>query len=180
MRSDFINCGREYIAEALSSELRTARQELGLSRKELSRATGVSVEVIQKYEMTPPLNWTTRLSQLADALGIDLAEYGYAPSDMALLSHKIELSTARMRCMRLKNHYPFENFGRQMQFARVLHGLTQRQLANKLSICHMTVALWEQGFRLLREKKLIAWAEVLGEDAEKWLKLRAAAEKARP
>jgi hypothetical protein len=42
------------------------------------------------------------------------------------------------------------------------------------------VALWELGFRLLREKRLTTWAKVLGEDPEKWLKLRAAAEKVRP
>ena len=180
MRNDLINCGREYIAEVLSSELCLARQDLGLSRKELSKATGVSIKVIQKYEITPPLKWTTRLSQIADALGIDLAEYGYSPPDMARLSHKIAESTARVQCKRLKYHYPFESFGRQLQAARVLHGLTQRQLAKELSICPTTVALWELGFRLLREKRLTAWAEVLGEDLDTWLKLRAAAEKARP
>jgi len=183
MRSDLINCGRAYIAEVLSSDLYTARQELGLSRKDLSKGTGVSIKVIQKYEITPPLKWTTRLSQIADALGIDLAEYGYAPPDMARLSrlsHKIEKSTARVQRKQLKYHYPFEHFGRQLQAARVLHGLTQRQLAKELNICPTTVALWELGFRLLRENRLTAWAEVLGEDLDTWLKLRAAAEKARP
>ena len=180
MRNDLINCGRAYIAEVLSSDLCTARQELGLSRKDLSKATGVSIKVIQKYEITPPLKWTTRLSQIADALGIDLAEYGYAPPDMARLSHKIAESTARVQCKRLKYHYPYEGFGRQLQAARIWHGLTQRQLAQELSICPTTVALWELGFRLLREKRLTAWAEVLGEDPETWLKLRAAAEKTRP
>ena len=180
MRNDLINCGREYIAEVLSSDLYTARQELGLSRKELSKATGVSIKVIQKYEITPPLKWTERLSRLADALGIDLAEYGYAPPDMARLSHEIAESTARVQCKRLKYHYPYEHFGRQLQAARVQHGLTQRQLAQELSICPTTVALWELGFRLLRVSRLTAWAEVLGEDPETWLKLRAAAEKARP
>lgn len=180
MRNDLINCGREYIAEVLSSELCLARQELGLSRKELSKATGVSIKVIQKHEITPPLKWTKNLSQIADALGIDLAEYGYNPPDMAHLSHKIKESTARVQCKRLKYHYTYEGFGRQLQAARVRHGLTQRQLAKELSICPTTVALWELGFRLLREKRLTAWAEVLGEDPDTWLKLRAAAEKARP
>lgn len=180
MRSDFINCGREYIAEVLSSDLRTARHELGLSRKELSKAADVSDRTIRKYETQPVLKWTKLLARLADALGIDLAEYGYAPPDMAHLQHKIKESTARVQCKRLKYHYPYERFGRQLQAARVKHGLTQRQLAKELSICPTTVALWELGFRLLRVPRLTAWAEVLGEDPEKWLKLRAAAEKARP
>ena len=180
MRNDLINCGREYIAEVLSSDLYTARQELGLSRKELSKAADVSDRTIRKYETQPVLKWTKLLSRLADALGIDLAEYGYAPPDMARLSHKIAESTARVQCKRLKYHYPYEGFGRQLQAARVQHGLTQRQLAQELSICPTTVALWELGFRLLRENRLTAWAEVLGEDPVKWLKLRAAAEKARP
>ena len=180
MRNDLINCGRAYIAEVLSSDLYTARHELGLSRKELSKAADVSYQTIREYEAHSPLRWTKLLSRLADALGIDLAEYGYAPPDMAHLSHKIAESTARVQSRRLKYHYPYENFGRQLQAARVLHGLTQRQLAKELSICPTTVALWELGFRLLREKRLTVWAEVLGEDPEKWLKLRAAAEKARP
>lgn len=159
MRNDLINCGREYIAEVLSSDLYTARHELGLSRKELSKAADVSVQTIREYEAHSPLRWTKLLNRLADALGIDLA---------------------RVQCKRLKYHYPYERFGRQLQAARVQHGLTQRQLAKELSICPTTVALWELGFRLLREKRLIPWAEVLGEDPEKWLKLRAAAEKARP
>ena len=179
MRNDLINCGREYIAEVLSSDLYTARQELGLSRKDLSKAADVSDRTIRKYETQPVLKWTKLLSRLADALGIDLAEYGYTPPDMARLSHKVAESTARVQCKRLKYHYPYESFGRQLQAARVQHGLTQRQLAQELSICPTTVALWELGFRLLRENRLRAWAEVLGEDPEKWLKLRAAAEKAR-
>jgi len=180
MRNDLINCGREYIAEVLSSELCLARQDLGLSRKALSKAADVSYQTIREYETQAPLRWTKLLNRLADALGIDLAEYGYIPPDMAHLSHKIKESTARVQCKRLKYHYPYESFGRQLQAARVQHGLTQRQLAKELSICPTTVALWELGFRLLREKRLTAWAEVLGEDPDTWLKLRKAAEKARP
>ena len=72
MRNDLINCGREYIAEVLSSDLYTARHELGLSRKELSKAADVSYETIRKYETQPPFMWTKLLSRLADALGIDV------------------------------------------------------------------------------------------------------------
>lgn len=52
---------------------------------------------------------------------------------------------------------------------RLMLGMTQREIAERLGCAQTLVSMWEKGRRGLSFNALTAWAEVLGGEVEVWL-----------
>lgn len=169
MRNDLLGTGIEYRAEMLRYAMIEARDQLNLSISDLAEATGVPAGTISTYESHGfPLSITDNLQALADALGVDLEEYGYKKrlrNDHPRSSKKVVVY-----------QYPHHAFGRAMQAVRMAAGYTQATLGKAMEAGDSTIAAWEIGLKIPRPMTLRRWCEVLGEDYEMWAK-QAAAEK---
>ena len=174
MRSDLIGTGVEYRAEMLRLDLIKIRGELGLMQTEVARAAGIPAGVLTRYETVEvPLYRTEYLAKLADALGIDLDEYGYAPLP-AITSLKSYRNRPRLHKQLPTSGYPYLDFGREMQNARLSSGLTQTAMSKELGVSLTTITSWEIGRQLPTVRNLVKWCRILGTDADAWLARREA------
>lgn len=169
MRTDLINCGTDYISEVLRVDIIEARQDLGLTQKELADNAGVPRSTLNKYEAKEaPSRWTPGLAKICDALGIDLAEYGYTPGQADDDYHKGPRRSKRVN----KPTYSYHDFGRRMQAVRLNHRLTQEDLGRLIWVASETICVWEIGLRLPSARHLAHWCQVMGEPTEEWALLR--------
>ena len=154
-------------SEALRLALVDARRELGLTMDKLARMADVSYCIISNYEHKHmPSYCTVSLIKLADALGIDLNEYGYT-------EELIDAGRSYRRLPRVhrvaKNIYAHHDFGATMREQRLSQGLTQETLAGMIDVSPTTIVDWERGSKIPREKNLIAWCKALKTHPQPWL-----------
>lgn len=170
MRADLEGTGSEYRREILRLDLIKARQELKLTPRALALAADVGYDAVYRYEYNVPRSWTQALGQIADALGIDLGEYGYvarAPDD----KHEPR-KEPRYSVKKLTQEYQFHEFGWRMREARLARQLTQFELACEIGTHYSTLDIWEIGKRLPSRRMLERWCKALGEPINKWIHSR--------
>ena len=172
MLEELVGTGVEYRAEMLRLALIEARGTLNLTQTELARAAGVPRYIVNNYETDAvPLYRTENLTKLADALGIDLDEYGYMelPQRAAREAYKRRPRVHKKPPSSLHRHY---KFGRALQQVRLRQGFTQETAAVEIGISPTSLAEWELGSVIPSVKNLTKWAVFFGVDADAWLKAR--------
>ena len=170
MRADLIGTGSVYRREILRLDLIKARQELGLTRRALALAADVKYKDVYHYEDNAPRTWTQALGRIADALGIDLGEYGYiarAPDNKHTPRREPRYSVKK-----LSQEYQYHEFGWRMREARLARQLTQHELACAMNTHYSTLDVWEIGKRLPSRRMLERWCRILGEPIDKWIHSR--------
>ena len=170
MRADLIGTGSVYRREILRLDLIKARQELGLTRSALALAAEAEYNDVYNYETNPPKTWTQALGRIADALGIDLGEYGYvarAPDNKHTPRRE-----PRYSAKKLTQQYPYHKFGWKMREARLARQMTQHELACAMGSHYTTLDAWEIGKWLPSRRMLEQWCRTLGEPIDKWLHSR--------
>ena len=165
MRADLIGTGSIYRREILRLDLIKARQELGLTRRGLALAAEVNYNDVYNYEANPPKTWTQALGRIADALGIDLSEYGYIARSPD--NKHTPRREPRYSVKKLTQQYPYHEFGWRMREARLARQLTQHELACAMDTHNSTLDVWEIGRRLPSRRMLERWYRVLGEPIDK-------------
>ena len=171
MRADLEGTGIRHRAEVLRVELVRARGELGLTQVELGRMAGVMSRTICNYENAHmPLFRTDALIKLADALGIDLDDFGYLPP--AQRSATGSYKTLPRVHTKTRRRFAHREFGRQMREARLLKVLTQEALSAMMDVAPTTIVDYERGKYIPSTKNLIRWCRALGLDEQTWIEAR--------
>ena len=168
MRDDLKGTSLEYRREILRCDLIEARKELGLSQRQLGAEAGVLSTTVRRIEMMGPSPWSKRLLPIADALGIDITEYGYDPREdvpRGRQGPKVLRRRSYERCW-------FVDFGAKMQQARIRRGIRQCDLAKDIPVPVMTLANWERGYHCPSARNLAKWCAALGEPEGRWMTLR--------
>lgn len=171
MRADLEGTGIRHRAEVLRVELVRARGELGLTQVELGRMAGVMPRTICNYENAHmPLFRTLSLIKLADALGIDLDDFGYLPPTHRSATDSYR-SLPRVHT-KTKLKFPHREFGSRMREARLLKVLTQEALSAMMDVAPTTIVNYERGKYIPSAKNLIRWCRALGLDEQAWIEAR--------
>ena len=153
-------------------ELVRARGELGLTQVELGRLAGVMPRTICNYENAHmPLFRTDALIKLADALGIDLDDFGYLPPARKCSTGSYK-SLPRVHKTASRHSFAHHEFGRRMREERLLKVLTQEALSTMMDVAPTTVLDYERGKYLPSAKNLIRWCRALGLDEQSWIEAR--------
>ena len=173
MLEDLVGTGIEYRAEMLRLALIEARGQLDLSQRELAYAAGVPRYIINNYETdAAPLFKTEYLAKLADALGIELEDYGYRDVPKKTAARGSYKQRPRVHKKPPTVQYKHFKFGRAMQEVRLARGLTQGEAALAIGISPTTIAEWELGSVIPSRKNLTRWCVALGADCDAWQKSR--------
>lgn len=170
MRADLIGTGSEYRREILRLDLVKAREDLCYTRRALALAAEVKYDDVYRYEDEAPRTWTQALGRIADALGIDLGEYGYvarAPDNKHTPRREPRYSVKK-----LSQEYQYHEFGWRMREARLARQMTQHELACAMDTHYSTLDVWEIGKRLPSRRMLERWCRILDEPIDKWIHSR--------
>ena len=171
MRADLEGTGIRHRAEVLRVELVRARGELGLTQVELGRMAGVMPRTICNYENAHmPLFRTDALIKLADALGIDLDDFGYLPPAKKCSTGSYKRLPRVHKTTRRR--FAHREFGSQMREARLLKVLTQESLSAMMDVAPTTIVDYERGKYIPSAKNLIRWCRALGLDEQAWIEAR--------
>lgn len=165
MRSDLINTGIEYRREQLRLAMVEARQELGLSQRELAGAAKVSPGVISRFESNGPAPGSKNLRAVVEALGIDLEDFGEEYTTPSQQGVGVRTHSRARSATAIRKYLPF---GDAMREARIKHGLSQVDVEERMQVSGCTLTVWEGGRKLPRLHNLAKWCAVLGEDFDDW------------
>lgn len=73
--NEFFEGSLKLIEKGIGEKIRELRKRWGLSQMELAERLGVSFQQVQKYEKGITKISVSRLKDVADALGVDIAEF---------------------------------------------------------------------------------------------------------